>query len=521
MLVDSHCHLDYFVEAEIEEILARARGAGVGRLVTIGTRYHQAAQVKALAERFPDVYGTVGIHPHNAGEGELPSVAELVALADHPRIIGIGETGLDYFTTRPRARRRRRTSAATSAPARATGLPLAIHARQADEDIIGILREERAAGGPFDFLLHCFSSGRALAEQAVEIGGYLSFSGILTFPKSPEIREVARDMPADRLLVETDSPYLAPCRCAASAASRPMSATRPRCWRRCARHLPGRGGGADHRQLLPPLPEGPRNDAEGHAARHRRFGRRALAGRCRWQRRLGRLRPAEPRNRRTRTSCVVEGESGQRLLIDAGPDLRQQLLANRISQVHALVFTHAHADHVMGIDDLRQVNRNIGATLDAYGTKMTLLKTEDRFDYAFRRPRRRCSSARRWNPAGGVRPGLRSRRTAGEGVPSGSRRDGQPGRAGRQLRLFDRCRTDPEESMPALEGLDTWVVGCFQHAPHKVHANLAQVLAWVERLKPRRTVLTHMGPAMDYQSLCRMLPPGIEPGHDGMVLEDP
>lgn len=211
MLIDSHCHLDYFVEAEIEAIIGRAREAGVARMVTIGTRFAQAEAVKALAERFPDtVWGTVGIHPHNAGEHPLPSVEDLAALADHPRIVGVGESGLDYFYDKsPRdvqAEGFRRHIRA----ARATGLPLVIHARQADDDILAILREERAQGGAFDFLLHCFSSGRDLAEKAVEMGGYVSFSGILTFPKSPEIREIARDLPEDRLLVETDAPYLAP-----------------------------------------------------------------------------------------------------------------------------------------------------------------------------------------------------------------------------------------------------------------------------------------------------------------------
>lgn len=211
MLIDSHCHLDYFVEAEIEAIIGRAREAGVARMVTIGTRFAQAEAVKALAERFPDtVWGTVGIHPHNAGEHPLPSVEDLIALADHPRIVGIGESGLDYFYDKsPRdvqAEGFRRHIRA----ARATGLPLVIHARQADDDILAILREEREQGGPFDFLLHCFSSGRDLAEKAVEMGGYVSFSGVLTFPKSPEIREIARDLPEDRLLVETDAPYLAP-----------------------------------------------------------------------------------------------------------------------------------------------------------------------------------------------------------------------------------------------------------------------------------------------------------------------
>jgi TatD DNase family protein len=210
MLVDSHCHLDYFSAEEMGDILTRASEAGVGRMVTIGVRMSQAATVKALAERFPQVWGTVGVHPQNVGEGPLPQVAEIVAAADHPRIIGIGESGLDYFYDKdPREVQqdgfRRHIRAAQQ-----TKLPLVVHARSADDDIAEILRQERDLGGDFPFLLHCFSSGRQLAEKALKMGGYLSFSGILTFPKSTEIREIARDAPKDRLLVETDAPYLAP-----------------------------------------------------------------------------------------------------------------------------------------------------------------------------------------------------------------------------------------------------------------------------------------------------------------------
>ncbi|HWL81854.1 MAG TPA: TatD family hydrolase [Roseomonas sp.] len=209
MLVDSHCHLDYYTEAEIEEILRRAAEAGVGRMVTIGVRMGQAEAVKALAERFPQVWGTVGVHPQNAGEGPLPEVAEIVAAADHPRIIGIGESGLDYFYDKAPREVQQEGFRRHIRAARETGLPLVIHARDADADISAILREERE-GGSFPFLLHCFSSTRQLAENAIEMGGYVSFSGILTFPKSTELREIARDMPEDRILVETDAPYLAP-----------------------------------------------------------------------------------------------------------------------------------------------------------------------------------------------------------------------------------------------------------------------------------------------------------------------
>ncbi len=208
MLIDSHCHLDYYTDAEMPDILARAREVGVARLVTIGTRLSRAQQQLDLAAA-TGMWCTVGTHPHHAAEEEMPEIEAVVALASHASVIGIGEAGLDYFYDRsPRdvqAEAFRRQIRA----ARMAGLPICIHTRDADEDTLRILTEERADGW-FDFLLHCFSSGRALAEAAVAMGGYVSFSGILTFPKSQELRGIAADLPADRLLVETDAPYLAP-----------------------------------------------------------------------------------------------------------------------------------------------------------------------------------------------------------------------------------------------------------------------------------------------------------------------
>ena len=210
MLADSHCHLDSFENNELDSVLTRARESGIGRLITIGTSLAQAPAVKALAERFPEVWATIGVHPMRVAEAPLATVEELVALADHPRVVAIGESGLDHFyDSAPRDMQaesfRRHIRAA-----RRLGLPLVIHARQADDDIAAILREERDAGGPFDALLHCFTAGRALAEAVVAAGGYVSFSGILTFPRSTELRAIAADLPAERILVETDSPYLAP-----------------------------------------------------------------------------------------------------------------------------------------------------------------------------------------------------------------------------------------------------------------------------------------------------------------------
>ncbi|WP_137176841.1 TatD family hydrolase [Roseomonas sp. AR75] len=210
MLVDSHCHLDHFQGEEQQAVVARARAAGVGLMVTIGTRLgEQAAAVRQIADSYPDVFATVGIHPHNAGERELPTVDEILREADHPRVIGIGESGLDYFydkAPRPvQAENFRRHIAA----ARKSGLPLVIHSRDADADMAAILEEEMGKGA-FPFLLHCFSSGAELARAGIRLGGHVSFSGILTFPKSGENRAIAAEMPADRILVETDSPYLAP-----------------------------------------------------------------------------------------------------------------------------------------------------------------------------------------------------------------------------------------------------------------------------------------------------------------------
>ncbi len=210
MIVDSHCHLDYFDGAEQDEVVLRAKAAGIGRMVTIGTRLgEQAATVRAIADRHEDVFGTVGIHPHNVGEREAPSVAELLREADHPKIIGIGESGLDYFYDKAPREAQRAGFRAHIAAARESGLPLVVHARDADEDTAAILEEEHGKGA-FPFLLHCFSSGPDLARRAVALGGYVSFSGILTFPKSEENRRIAGEVPPERLLVETDSPYLAP-----------------------------------------------------------------------------------------------------------------------------------------------------------------------------------------------------------------------------------------------------------------------------------------------------------------------
>ncbi len=212
MLIDSHCHLDYFNQpGECADVVARARAAGVEQMVTIGVTLAQSRAAVEIAEQFEHVWACVGVHPNHAAD-VLPVVepGALADLARHPKVIGIGESGLDYFYDKTSPEIQAQNFRANIRAAQLSNLPLCIHARDADDDIAGILREERATGGDFSFLLHCFSSSRALAEAALEMGGYVSFSGILTFPKSQALREIARDVPPERLLVETDSPYLAP-----------------------------------------------------------------------------------------------------------------------------------------------------------------------------------------------------------------------------------------------------------------------------------------------------------------------
>jgi TatD DNase family protein len=210
MLVDSHCHLDFpdFAD-ELDQVVARARLAGVGTIVTISTRVRRFEQVRAIAERFEDVYCSVGTHPHNAHEELDVTAEELARLSEHPKVVAIGEAGLDYFYDNSPREAQAAGLRTHIAAARATGLPLVIHARDADADLSAILREESEKGA-FPAVLHCFSSGRGLAENGLALGHYVSFSGILTFRNAAALREIARDVPADRILVETDAPYLAP-----------------------------------------------------------------------------------------------------------------------------------------------------------------------------------------------------------------------------------------------------------------------------------------------------------------------
>jgi TatD DNase family protein len=210
MLVDSHAHLDFpEFASELDQVVKRARAAGVGRIVTISTRVRRFQDLQAIAARYDDVFCSIGTHPHHAAEETAVSADDLLSAAKHPKVVAIGEAGLDYHYDRSPRDIQARSFRLHIAAAREAKLPLVIHAREADDDIARTLEDESGKGA-FPFVLHCFTGGPELARRAIALGGYVSFTGILTFKNSAALREIAASLPEDRILVETDAPYLAP-----------------------------------------------------------------------------------------------------------------------------------------------------------------------------------------------------------------------------------------------------------------------------------------------------------------------
>ena len=210
MLVDRHCHIDRpEFKDDLDGVVERAKAAGVGVLVNISTRIRRFDEVKAVIDRFDNVYGSVGTHPHQADEELDIPVSEIVRLSKHTKIVAIGEAGLDYYYKHSSPEGQAQGFRNHIAAARETGLPLEIHSRDADADTLAILKDEHAKGA-FPAILHCFTGGRELAMGALELGLYVSFSGVITFKKSQALRDIAREVPLDRLFVETDAPFLAP-----------------------------------------------------------------------------------------------------------------------------------------------------------------------------------------------------------------------------------------------------------------------------------------------------------------------
>ena len=211
MLVDHHCHLDFpQLAADREGIVARAKAAGVGVMVTISTRIRQLPTLHDICAAHENIYCSVGTHPHNADEERGIAADEIVRLSEQPKVVAIGEAGLDYYYKHSSPEAQAAGFRQHIAAARLSGLPLEIHTRDADDDTLAILEDEHARNGAFPAILHCYTGGPKLAKRAVELGIYVSFTGVVTFKKSEALRDIARDVPLDRLLVETDAPFLAP-----------------------------------------------------------------------------------------------------------------------------------------------------------------------------------------------------------------------------------------------------------------------------------------------------------------------
>ncbi len=210
MLIDSHCHLDFpELRSDLPTLLERAREAGVGLMLTISTRVAKFNELREIVETHDNVFCSIGTHPHNAAEEPDVSVQELIDIARHPKVVAIGEAGLDYHYNYSAPDAQMKSFRVHVAAARQTGLPLVIHSREADDDMARTLEEESRAGA-FPFVLHCYTSGADLAQRGLALGGYISFSGVVTFKKAESLRDIARIVPSDRILVETDAPYLAP-----------------------------------------------------------------------------------------------------------------------------------------------------------------------------------------------------------------------------------------------------------------------------------------------------------------------
>ncbi len=375
-LIDSHCHLEYEGVAEDREgVLARAREAGVTGMLNISTRRSEWETVVGTAEREPDVWASVGIHPHEADQHADLGRDVLLAATEHPRVIGIGETGLDYYYDKSDRGVQRDLFRMHIGVARETGLSVIIHTRDAESDTLAILGDEMEKGA-FPALIHCFTASRDFAKSVLELGLTISLSGIVTFKNARELQEIAADLPSDRLLVETDSPFLAP----VPHRGRPCE---PAFVRDTAafvadlRRVPLEDlAEIDECQLLQPV-------HESAGVKLIMLGSGTSTGVPRIGEDWGECDPAEPRNRRTRVSIVVENAEGKRLLVDTSTDLRQQLLVNRIERVDGVFWTHDHADHCHGIDDLRVMRYDRSGPLPGFAADETARRLRARFSYVF------------------------------------------------------------------------------------------------------------------------------------------
>ena len=506
----------------------RARAAGIARLVTISTRVARHAQVLAIAERFPDVFCSVGTHPHYAHEELHVTAGDLVARTRHPKIVAIGEAGLDYHYDNSPREAQERGFRSHIAAARETGLPLVIHSRDADDDMARILEEETGKGA-FPAVLHCFTGGRELAQRAVALGHFISFTGILTFKNSTALREIAAAL--------AGRPHPGRDRCALSGAGKTSRQTQRagfcdrhrQCAGRDPRRRVRRHRAADDGQFLPPVRQSAAAGASGGMTlKFTILGCGSSGGVPRPALGWGACDPTNPRNRRRRTSLLVERRDNggvTRILVDTSPDLREQLLDAEVDGLDAVLYTHEHADHTHGVDDLRALYIKQRRPIDVYLDDYTSKSMHTRFGYCFHAP-----------PGSEYPPIVREHRltagapvtVAGKGGPLTAlpilQQHGDIASFGFRFgNLAYSCDLSgmPPESAAALTGLDVWIVDALRYRPHPSHFSLDDALEWIGRLKPRRAILTNLHADLDYEELYAKLPANVEPAYDGMTIAVP
>ncbi len=491
-------------------------------MVTISTRIRQLPTLLDICAAHDNIYCSVGTHPHNADEERGIPADEIVRLS-------AASEGGRHRRSRARlllqARLARGAGGRLPPPHRGgarTGLPLEIHTRDADDDTLAILEDEHARNGAFPAILHCYTGGPKLARRAVELGLYVSFTGVVTFKKSEALRDIARDVPLDRLLVETDAPYLAP---------EPYrgKTNEPSYVVHTAATL-AKVKGVSPQELASATTDNFfrlfRKVKRPAAARHcRRMSYRATILGCgssggvpRIGTMWGACDPTNPKNRRRRCSALIERIGKPRhttVLIDTSPDLREQLLSVRCEALDGVLYTHDHADHTHGIDDLRMVAYAMKKRLDVWVDEPTRASLVERFAYCFEQP-----------PGSSYPPILRTHEIDARSPirvdgPSGvieavpiPQLHGDIGTLGFRvggLAYSPDISDIPVASLPLLQNLDVWIVDALRFTPHPSHFSVKQALAWIKRLAPKRAILTHMTTDLDYEALRRELPAGSSP----------
>ncbi len=495
-------------------------------MVTICTRVRKLPQVLAVAEKYPEIFCSVGTHPHNAHEELDIDAKALIALTKNPKVVAIGEAGLDYhYDNSPRDAQAQGLRQHIAA-ARETGLPLVIHSRDCDADMARILEEETGKGA-FPAVLHCFTGGRDLAMRAIALGHYVSFTGILTFKNSQGLRDIAAALPADRILVETDAPYLAPLPYRGKRNEPAYVVETAKVLAQTRGVSLGRNRAADHGEFLPAVQQGAaRSGGCRMSLTFTILGCGSSMGVPRVALGWGSCDPNNPKNRRRRCALLVERVDAHgrrtRVLVDCTPDLREQLLDAEVDWLDGVLITHEHADHTHGIDDLRPLFVHKRQRVNVWLDEPTSRAMHARFGYCFMTP-----------PGSEYPPILTEHRLvpgqavsiAGQGgsiealpvlqnhgdIPSLGFRFGN-------VAYSADIKSLPADSIAALAGLDVWIVDALRKAPHPSHFNLEEALDWIGRIKPKRAILTNLHSDMDYETLRASLPPNVEPAYDRMML---